>query len=134
MNIGIHFFDMLHFLFGNLENSILHFRNEQKACGFLEYERAEVKWFLSIDPNDIPANVRQKTYRSIKIEGEEIEFSGGFTDLHTISYQKILVGDGFGLADARQSIQAVEAIRNIGIEKPKSHHQHEIYSSLDEMK
>ncbi|WP_227429828.1 Gfo/Idh/MocA family oxidoreductase [Psychrobacter sp. I-STPA6b] len=113
-NIGIHFFDMLHYVFGKLERNDLHFANEKKAAGYLEYEKARVRWFLSIDADDLPDTVKGKatTYRSITYDGQEVEFSGGFTDLHTTSYQQILAGNGFGIEDACCCIQTVEAIRN----------------------
>lgn len=113
-NIGVHFFDMLHFIFGELVESEVYYTGETKAGGYLEYDKARVRWFLSIDANDLPESVKgkQPTYRSIDIEGEEIEFSGGFTDLHTISYQEILAGRGYGLEDARFSVKTVEHIRH----------------------
>jgi len=114
-NIGVHFFDMLTWIFGEVKLNIVHFLEQSRAAGFLELEKARVRWFLSIEYNDIPREIRdngQRTYRSITLDGKEIEFSGGFTDLHTISYQKILEGKGFGLEDARKSIQTVYAIRN----------------------
>lgn len=113
-NIGVHFFDMLHFLFGNLQANTVHFTSDTKAGGYLEYERARVRWFLSIDANDVPAAELargQRTYRSITVSGEEIEFSGGFADLHTRSYEEILAGRGFGLQENRVAIEAVSAIR-----------------------
>ncbi|PAY02774.1 oxidoreductase [Pseudoalteromonas sp. HM-SA03] len=112
-NIGVHFFDMLHFIFGDLQRNELHFMNNDKAAGYLEYENARVKWFLSIDAEDLPEIVKgkQPTYRSITCDGEELEFSGGFTDLHTVSYQEILAGRGYGLEDARHCIETVNAIR-----------------------
>lgn len=114
-NIGVHFFDMLHFLFGELQSSKVHLSQETRAGGFLEYERARVRWFLSLDVSDVPAESRsagQRTYRSITVDGEQIEFSGGFTDLHTQSYEKILAGEGFGLADSRAAIDTVAGIRS----------------------
>src|SRR5699024_7686566 len=113
-NIGVHFFDMLHFIFGDLVESEVYYTGETKAGGYLEYDKARVRWFLSIDANDLPESVKgkQPTYRSIDIEGEEIEFSGGFTDLHTVSYQEILAGRGYGLEDARFSVKTVEHIRH----------------------
>ena len=113
-NIGVHFFDMLHFIFGELVDSEVYYTGETKAGGYLEYYKARVRWFLSIDANDLPESVKgkQPTYRSIDIEGEEIEFSNGFTDLHTISYQEILAGRGYGLEDARFSVKTVEHIRH----------------------
>lgn len=120
-NIGVHFFDMLHFIFGRLQASVVHHSAEDKTAGFLEYERARVRWFLSIDAGDLPTEVQGKktTYRSITIDGEELEFSEGFTDLHTLSYQEILTGRGYGLADARQAVETVHAIRNA---KPQASH------------
>jgi UDP-N-acetyl-2-amino-2-deoxyglucuronate dehydrogenase len=114
-NIGVHFFDMLHFVFGALQGNHVHHMSDNKAGGFLEYERARVRWFLSIDVNDVPEAIRkegQRTYRSITCNGDEIEFSGGFTDLHTRSYQEILKGEGFGLEENRVAIETVAAIRN----------------------
>ncbi len=112
-NIGVHFFDMLHFMFGNLICNELHYVDEKKACGYLEYENATVPWFLSIDANDLPESVRgkQTTYRSITVDGYEIEFSQGFTDLHTISYQEILAGRGYGIEDARHCVETVAEIQ-----------------------
>lgn len=114
-NIGIHFFDLLMWLFGKVEHSEVHISNPTKTGGYMELENARVKWFLSIDKNDLPPvaiDKGQRTYRSITIDNEEIEFSGGFTDLHTILYQEILAGRGFGLEDARASIELVHNIRN----------------------
>lgn len=112
-NIGVHFYDMLHFIFGKLERNVVHFANEHKAAGYLEYEKAKVRWFLSIDANDLPDSVKGKksTYRSITVNGEEMEFSEGFTDLHTTSYREILAGRGYGIEDARHCVETVEVIR-----------------------
>ncbi len=112
-NIGVHFYDMLHFVFGKLQRNVVHYSGEAKAAGYLEYERARVRWFLSIDANDLPEDVkgRKTTYRNIDISGEQLEFSEGFTDLHTISYQEILAGRGYGLEDARHCIETVNVIR-----------------------
>lgn len=113
-NIGVHFFDMLFFVFGPLQQSVVHHSDNMKAAGFLEYERARVRWFLSIDSNDLPQNIQeagQRTFRSITCDGEEVEFSGGFTDLHTRSYEKILAGEGFGLGENRSAIETVAGIR-----------------------
>ncbi len=117
-NIGVHFFDMLHFIFGDLQTNTVHLSEPTKAAGYLEYANARVRWFLSIDINDVPEAARsqgQRTYRSITVDGDEIEFSGGFTDLHTRSYQEILAGRGFGLEDNRVAIETVSAIRNAPI-------------------
>jgi len=114
-NIGVHFFDMLTWIFGKVKENRVHFLKRDKAAGYLELDRARVRWFLSIDQQDIPKDLKasgKRTYRSITINGEEIEFSGGFTDLHTISYEKILRGEGYGLEAARSSIQTVYHIRN----------------------
>lgn len=114
-NIGVHFYDMLHHLFGELQDNRVHLREPTKASGYLEYQHARVRWFLSCDYDDIPAEVKatgQRTFRSITVDGEEIEFSGGFTDLHTRSYQEILAGRGFGLEENRVAIETVATIRN----------------------
>jgi UDP-N-acetyl-2-amino-2-deoxyglucuronate dehydrogenase len=112
-NIGVHFYDMLHFIFGKLQRNVVHHSSTQKAAGFLEYERARVRWFLSIDANDLPAEVQGKrtTYRNIEISGEKLEFSEGFTDLHTTSYREILNGRGYGLNEVRHCIETVNFIR-----------------------
>ena len=117
-NIGVHFFDMLYFLFGPLQQIEVHMRTPVKAAGYLEYENARVRWFMSLDVNDVPEGPRsegQRTYRSITVDGEEIEFSGGFTDLHTMSYQEIIAGRGFGLEENRTAIVAVSTIRDAKI-------------------
>jgi UDP-N-acetyl-2-amino-2-deoxyglucuronate dehydrogenase len=117
-NIGVHFFDMLHFLFGELQSNVVHLDGDTKAAGYLEYERARVRWFLSIDVNDVPEAERargQRTYRSITVSGEEIEFSSGFTDLHTRSYEEVLAGRSFGLGASRVAIEAVSAIRTMPV-------------------
>ncbi len=122
-NIGIHFFDMLLWIFGGATENIVHKYDAHSAAGYLELERARVRWFLSIDQENIPAWAKvtnQRTYRSIQINGEEIEFSKGFTDLHTKSYEEILKGNGFGLTDAKPSIQLVHDIRNAEIELSKN--------------
>lgn len=114
-NIGVHFYDMLIWLFGDVEKSEVHVSNNKQTAGYLELERARVRWFLSIDRNNLPQEVvttGQTTFRSITIDGQEVEFSGGFTDLHTEIYRRVLDGQGFGLDDARPSIQVVSDIRN----------------------
>jgi UDP-N-acetyl-2-amino-2-deoxyglucuronate dehydrogenase len=114
-NIGIHFFDMLGWIFGGEKKNIVHISEPQKAAGYMELENARVRWFLSIDYKDIPDNVKEtglRTFRSITVDGQEIEFSKGFTDLHTLTYQEILAGRGFGLKDARQSVESAYIIRN----------------------
>jgi len=114
-NIGVHFYDMLHFVFGQIKKNEVHYRDDKTAIGYLEYEKARVKWFLSIDSNNLPENAVQGeklTYRSIKIEEQELEFSGGFTDLHTQSYENILKGKGFEIDENQVAIETVEIIRN----------------------
>ena len=118
-NIGIHFFDMLTWIFGDVKQQSIHISRDDKAAGYLELERARVRWFLSIDIDDLPENSVSeglRTYRSITVEGKELEFSGGFTDLHTDTYREILDGKGFGLADALPSVEIAHNIRN---SKPK---------------
>ena len=113
-NIGVHFYDMLSWVFGDLKSSIVHFHRDDVAAGYLEYERARVRWFLSINDAHLPQQAvaaGKRTYRSIMIGDEELEFSDGFTDLHTASYQAILDGRGFGLNEARNSIDTVFRIR-----------------------
>lgn len=108
MNIGIHFFDMLSFIFGKKITSEVNYMSKTKGGGYIEFENARVRWFLSIDENDLTEAVKakgQKTYRSIQIDGEELEFSEGFTDLHTQSYQNILSGQGFSLEESRNAIE-----------------------------
>jgi UDP-N-acetyl-2-amino-2-deoxyglucuronate dehydrogenase len=124
-NIGIHFFDMLIWLFGNVQHSWLHLNEAEKMAGFMELERAEVEWYLGIDRNDLPAEVRdrgQTTFRSITVDGAEIEFSGGFTDLHTRVYEATLAGRGFGIADARPSIELVQKLRQSPVEAKGEKH------------
>lgn len=113
-NIGVHFFDMLSFVFGPLQAQTANLRDDNRAGGVLQYEKANVRWFLSVDSDDLPDHVKgkQTTYRSITVDGEEVEFSGGFTDLHTLSYQEILAGRGYGLEDVRASIEVVSAFRS----------------------
>jgi UDP-N-acetyl-2-amino-2-deoxyglucuronate dehydrogenase len=114
-NIGIHFFDMLIWIFGDVKGLQVKSQSADHAEGFLELERARVNWFLSINYDDIPEAVKasgKRTFRSMLVEGEEIEFSDGFTDLHTRSYDEILKGNGFGLEEARKSIALVKSLRN----------------------
>jgi UDP-N-acetyl-2-amino-2-deoxyglucuronate dehydrogenase len=114
-NIGIHFFDMITWIFGDVKENIVHYYGLHKAAGFLQLEKARVRWFLSLDYADLPESATNKgmrTYRSITVDGKEIEFSGGFTDLHTVTYQNILNGNGFGIDDARESIILTDYVRN----------------------
>ena len=124
-NIGVHFYDMLYWIFGDVQENIVHLREKDKAAGYLEFKNARVRWFLSINENSLPKKIKEKgqrTYRSILIDNEEIEFSAGLTDLHTISYQGILNGNGFGLKDAKQSVEIVHQIRNNEISLKKEKH------------
>ena len=114
-NIGVHFFDMLSWLFGKVQDVKVEKREHNTVSGYLEFENARVKWFLSIDANYLPNEIKEKgqtTFRSITINGEELEFSGGFTDLHTLVYKDILNGNGYGLTEARTAIEIVHRIRN----------------------
>ena len=115
-NIGIHFYDMLCWIFGDVKENIVHLKTPDANAGSFVLKNANVRWFLSVNYNHIPDDVKKRgltTYRSILIDGEEIEFSGGFTDLHTRSYQEILAGNGFGLDEAYGSINTVSTIRNL---------------------
>jgi len=114
-NIGVHFYDMLSWIFGEVQENIVHIHEQDRAAGYLEFENARVRWFLSISSEYLPDQVRkngQTTFRSITINGEELEFSGGFTDLHTLVYRDILNGNGYGLNAARTAIEIVHDIRN----------------------
>ena len=114
-NIGVHFFDMLSYVFGPVRNNVVHVLEPRRAGGYLELEHARVRWFLSINSRDLPELARtagRTTYRQLTMNGESIEFSDGFTDLHTQSYRSILEGTGFGLAEALPSIEVVSTIRN----------------------
>jgi len=117
-NIGIHFFDMLTYVFGPVKSSTLHLRTPQRAAGYLELAQARIRWFLSIASEDLPPSRRpgQSTWRSIRLDGEEFEFSDGFTDLHTESYRAILAGQGYGIEECRPSIELASALRNAPIE------------------
>lgn len=115
-NIGVHFFDMLTWIFGKIERNELHICQEKTCGGYLELERAKIKWVLSIDQNSLPEyHIKNNlpTYRSITIDGKEIEFSGGFSDLHTAVYQNILAGQGYGLSDTFEAIKVVEELREL---------------------
>ncbi len=114
-NIGVHFYDMLTWIFGDVKQNIVHIHSHDRAGGYLELERARVRWFLSINEDLLPDEIKQKgqrTYRSISIEGEELEFSGGFTDLHTRSYEEIIKGNGYGMEATRKAIEIVHDIRH----------------------
>jgi len=113
-NIGVHFFDMLGWIFGKIKENIVHIHTHDRAAGLLIFDRARVRWFLSIEYDTIPENVRstgKRTYRSMEVDGEQIEFSDGFTELHTTSYQDILSGGGFGIDASKQAIEIVHDVR-----------------------
>lgn len=113
-NIGVHFFDMLGWLFGKIQINQVYLREQNSASGYLEFENARVKWFLSTDSEQLPEYIKKKnqtTFRSITIDDNELEFSGGFTNLHNLVYKDIINGKGYGLADARTAIEIVENIR-----------------------
>lgn len=114
-NIGVHFYDMLSWIFGDVKENVVHLHTHDRAAGYLEFQKARVKWFLSINYDTISEELKAKgarTYRSLKIEGEEFEFSGGFNDLHTRSYEEVLKGNGFEIGAARKAIEIVHDIRH----------------------
>ena len=130
-NIGVHFFDMLSYVFGPAQRNIAHLREHERAAGYLECGAARIRWFLSVDRNDLPEHVRgqKTTYRSITLDGEEFEFSDGFTDLHTRSYEDILARGGFGLDDVRPSIEIVSGFRGAEI-SPAAGERHPFLNAL----
>jgi len=114
-NIGIHFFDMLIWIFGDVEKSTVHLMEHDRASGVLKLKNANVRWFLSINADTLPQEVAesgQRTYRTITIDNEELEFSAGFTDLHTESYKHILSGDGFGISETLKSLELAHQLRH----------------------
>jgi UDP-N-acetyl-2-amino-2-deoxyglucuronate dehydrogenase len=130
LNIGIHFFDLLGWIFGNAGRSLVHELSSTRAAGCLELEGARVRWLLSIDEEDLPTSTReagQTAYRSLTIDGEEVDLSAGFTDLHTEVYREILAGNGCGISDARQAIDLVYQVRNT-VPTPSAAHAHPLLS------
>lgn len=126
-NIGIHFFDMLMWIFGKPLHHEVHLSKPEKMAGYIELENARVRWFLSVDREDLPEEVKKNgnpTYRSITVDEEELEFSGGFTDLHTLVYQDILDGNGYGIDAARPSLELVSDIRNKEVSIEDQSHLH----------
>jgi UDP-N-acetyl-2-amino-2-deoxyglucuronate dehydrogenase len=125
MNIGIHFFDLLSWLFGPVQTQELHLHESRRMSGFLQLEQARVKWFLSIDDNDLPDEVKAEggyAYRSLKLDGEEFDLSAGFTDLHTKVYEETLAGRGLGIEAAKPSIQLVYDIRHADVGGARENH------------
>jgi len=132
-NIGVHFFDMLIWIFGNVRKNVVHLRGSDRAAGYLELEKARVRWFLSLKCDDIPSAVRmagKRTYRSIRIDGQELEFTEGFSDLHTAIYRDILDGRGFGIVDSYKAIETVHKIRDMDV-LPSHGHKHPYLASGD---
>lgn len=125
-NIGVHFFDMLTYIFGPARKIEAHLRERSRAAGYLDCERADVRWFLSIDASDLPQGIdpKKRTYRSITMDGSEVEFSEGFTELHNKSYDEIVAGRGFSIADVRPSIEIVSQLRTIPLASPSSSRAH----------
>lgn len=117
-NIGIHLFDLLIWLFGPVKESQLHCLTPQKAGGFLEMERADVKWYLSLDQADLPEGHPGKSFRLLELDGQAVDFTEGFTDLHTKVYHQVLAGQGPGIAEARPSIELTHAIRTGKVVEP----------------
>lgn len=123
-NIGVHFFDLLIWLFGDVQESLVHISTPSRTSGFIELKNANVQWFLSINKEDLPLqaiNKGKSTFRSVTVDGVEIEFSDGFTDLHTRVYEETLAGNGFGLDEARPSIQLVHEIKNSKLSNNKDY-------------
>ena len=133
-NIGVHLFDLLHFVFGSLRENVLHYSSDTTAVGYLEYDSARVRWFLSVDSHNLPEialEAEQRTYRSITVDGEEVDFSAGFGDLHTASYQNILDERGFGLEESRAAVDTVAKIRGMEAVGPKGMY-HPYLQNLDQ--
>jgi len=132
-NIGIHFFDMLMWIFGAVKHHEVHLSDKCRMAGFLELERANVRWFLSVEGHDLPPEIKeagQTTYRTLTVDGDGFEFSGGFTDLHTLVYKDILAGRGFGLEDARPAINLVYELRNAKPCPVNGNHSHEFLEKI----
>lgn len=132
-NIGVHFFDMLMWIFGSVQHHEVHLSTPTHMAGFLELEKADVRWFLSVDRNDLPEQAKaagKTTFRSMNMDGEEFEFSDGFTDLHTLVYKDILSGRGFGLDAARPAINLVYELRNAKTTLTRSGSSHPFLATL----
>ena len=132
-NIGVHFFDMLMWIFGDVKHHEVHYGDERKMAGYLELEKANVRWFLSVDKGDLPDEVQlagKTTFRSLTMDGVEFEFSEGFTDLHTVVYREILEGRGFSMEDARSAINLVYELRNSIAVSSNDNHSHPYVKKL----
>ncbi|MET0389259.1 MAG: Gfo/Idh/MocA family oxidoreductase [Polyangiales bacterium] len=135
MNIGVHFFDLLLWLFGPSRHIEVHHAAPDKMAGFLELEHADVTWFLSVDRADLPAEYRERgrpAYRSLRMNGQELEFSEGFTELHTAAYREILAGRGFGLADAKPSVELVYGLRSAPVVSSLPEREHPLLLQVRE--
>ncbi len=127
MNIGVHFFDLLLWLFGEAENIEVHLNEPRRMSGFVEFEKARVRWFLSVDESDLPTSTKMAgkfAYRSMTLDGEEVEFSDGFTDLHTKVYKEIIAGNGFGINEARPAVELVHRINHTDTRSTRNLHPH----------
>ncbi|MEO1990680.1 MAG: Gfo/Idh/MocA family oxidoreductase, partial [Pirellulales bacterium] len=125
MNIGVHFFDLLIWLFGDVEKTEVHLKEPRRMSGFIELEHAYVRWFLSVNETDLPQHARlagKFAHRSMTLDGEEIEFSDGFTDLHTNAYKEILAGNGVGIQEAVPAIKLVDRINSMPVTDSKNIH------------
>jgi UDP-N-acetyl-2-amino-2-deoxyglucuronate dehydrogenase len=132
-NIGIHFFDMLMWIFGEAQYQELHHSDPTRMAGFLRLDKADVRWFLSVNRADLPVQAAGKpTHRSISVDDREIEFSETFADLHTLVYRDILSGGGFGIRAVRPSISLVHALRSAPVQEADSGHRHPLLSALGE--
>jgi UDP-N-acetyl-2-amino-2-deoxyglucuronate dehydrogenase len=127
MNIGVHFFDLLLWLFGEAQNIEVHLNEPRRMSGFVELEKARVRWFLSVDESDLPTSTKMAgkfAYRSMTLDGEEVEFSDGFTDLHTKVYKEIIAGNGFGINEARAAVELVHRINHTDVRSTRNLHPH----------
>lgn len=128
-NIGIHFFDLLTWLFGPCQHVSVHYADQKKTGGYFRFESADARWFLSVDKADLtlaPCAPGDSTYRSLTIDGEAVEFSKGFTDLHTVVYEQTLAGNGFTIQDARPSIELAYTVRHAEVVRGDGDQMHEI--------
>jgi len=133
-NIGIHFFDMLTWIFGSIKSIQIFLDRAGKASGYLELQRARVRWFLSLDRHDLPPEADGKTtFRSVTVDGQEVEFSEGFTDLHTLIYREMLAGRGFGIDEARPSVEIAHRIRHAQTQKPEKELMHPFLMKMKDL-